>query len=122
MPENQLGSYLKKLRKSNNYTQEYVASCLDIIRQSYSHYETGRTTPNNETLQKLATLYHIPLQNFISLQLGSVPAAENTLSESALCPGLSAQELQLLSSFRRLSPQDQQDITDFIRVKLEREL
>ncbi len=73
-------------------------------------------------LQKLATLYHIPLQNFISLQLGSVPAAENTLSESALCPGLSAQELQLLSSFRRLSPQDQQDITDFIRVKLEREL
>ena len=35
----QLGSYLKKLRKSHKYTQEYVASYLDVIRQSYSHYE-----------------------------------------------------------------------------------
>ncbi len=50
MSKNPLGSYLKTLRKEQNYTQEYVASYLDIIRQSYSHYETGRTSPSIETL------------------------------------------------------------------------
>lgn len=37
-----LEKYLKELRKSYNYSQEYVASQLNITRQTYSHYETGR--------------------------------------------------------------------------------
>ena len=33
---------LKELRKVNNYTQDYVAEVLGVVRQTYSHYETGR--------------------------------------------------------------------------------
>ena len=32
---------LKELRKVNNYTQDYVAEVLGVVRQTYSHYETG---------------------------------------------------------------------------------
>ena len=36
---------LKELRKVNNYTQDYVAEVLGVVRQTYSHYETGKRTP-----------------------------------------------------------------------------
>ena len=45
MSEKTLEMYLKELRKFYNYSQEFVASQLNITRQTYSHYETGRITP-----------------------------------------------------------------------------
>lgn len=45
MTNTSLGSYLKLLRKKHNYSQEFFASKLNIIRQTYSHYETGRIQP-----------------------------------------------------------------------------
>lgn len=119
MSKNPLGSYLKTLRKEQNYTQEYVASYLDIIRQSYSHYETGRTSPSIETLQKLANLYHVPLNAFLNLQLNPAITPEDSANAKACCD-ISAEELQLLISFRRLSPQDQEDIITFMKIKASR--
>jgi len=62
-----LPGYLKELRKSHHYKQDFVASQLDIIRQTYSHYETGRITPPVKALCKLAQLYEIPVENLIAL-------------------------------------------------------
>lgn len=115
--DSQLGTYLKKLRKSHNYTQEYVASYIDVIRQSYSHYETGRVTPGIETLNKLANLYHVPLDEMLALQL------DNAGSTNSYCISLShisPRELELLNAFRSLSERDQQDILDFLRIKSNR--
>ena len=47
---------LKELRKVNNYTQDYVAEVLGVVRQTYSHYETGKRTPDAEAFYKLAGL------------------------------------------------------------------
>lgn len=60
-----LGKYLKELRKSCNYSQEFVASHLNITRQTYSHYETGRINPPVNSLYNLAKLYGIPLENLM---------------------------------------------------------
>lgn len=62
-----LPGYLKELRKSHHYKQDFVASQLNIIRQTYSHYETGRVTPPVKALCKLAELYEVPVENLISL-------------------------------------------------------
>lgn len=115
MKNNHLGIRLKVLRKSHNYTQEYVASYLNVIRQSYSHYETGRTFPSIETLQKLAELYRVPLDAFLSSSLHPDDDAH-----FKACYDISAKELQLLTSFRKLSYQDQEDILAFIKVKADR--
>ena len=112
----QFGSYLKKLRKSHQYTQEYVASYLDVIRQCYSHYETGRTAPGIETLNKLANLYQIPLSELLALQLDH-PVPD---SPRPPLPNLTQRELTLLHSFRELPDHDQQDILDFIQIKAAR--
>ena len=62
-----LEQYLKTLRKACNYSQEFVASHLNITRQTYSHYETGRITPLVNSLYNLAKLYGVPVENFLDL-------------------------------------------------------
>ena len=64
-----LSKRLKELRKINNYTQDYVASALGVIRQTYSHYETGKRTPNSEMLYKLAGLYDISVDDLLHLSI-----------------------------------------------------
>ena len=48
---------LKELRKVNNYTQDYVAEVLGVVRQTYSHYETGKRTPDAEAFYRTITNY-----------------------------------------------------------------
>lgn len=64
-----LPGYLKELRKSHHYKQDFVAAQLDIIRQTYSHYETGRITPPVKALCKLARLYEVPVESLLVLVL-----------------------------------------------------
>ena len=59
MQENPLGEYLKTLRRRCGYSQEFVASKLNIIRQTYSHYETGRIMPPVDSLYHLSKLYNV---------------------------------------------------------------
>ena len=60
---------LRELRKAHSYTQDYVATALGVARQTYSHYETGKRTPDAETLYKLAGLYDISVDDLIQLTL-----------------------------------------------------
>lgn len=64
-----LPGYLKELRKLHHYKQDFVASQLNIIRQTYSHYETGRVTPPVKALCRLAELYEIPVENLLAFIL-----------------------------------------------------
>lgn len=67
MENRKLATRLKELRKINHFNQEYVASYLDISRQAYFHYETGRNIPPAEALVKLAQLYQLPAEEFLTL-------------------------------------------------------
>lgn len=61
MSNEKLAQKLRELRKVNNYTQDYVAEVLGVVRQTYSHYETGKRTPDTNALYKLAGLYNISM-------------------------------------------------------------
>ena len=67
MANKTLEQYLKDLRRSCSYSQEFVASHLNITRQTYSHYETGRITPPVNSLYNLAKLYGVPVESFLEL-------------------------------------------------------
>jgi transcriptional regulator with XRE-family HTH domain len=134
-----LAKRLKDLRKASNYTQEYVASYLNIGRQAYSHYETGRNTPGSETLYSIATLYSIPYQSLVELLVSGnhsysyeMPPFQNSIvndlsdfldymnhpmNEKKL-KLLSVKEKELLYYFEKLSIKDQGDILDFIKIKV----
>lgn len=135
-----LEQYLKDLRKSCNYSQEFVASHLNITRQTYSHYETGRITPPVNSLYNLAKLYGIPVENFlelvvtykINMDFALKPQADkldmtddlsffldfvNAPENSKKFKFLSRMERQLLFYFLLLDKRDQDDILAFMKVK-----
>ena len=135
MDNNKLAIRLRELRKVNHFNQEYVASYLDISRQAYSHYETGRNVPPAEALVKLAQLYQLPAEEFLTL---------STLSLSTSYPGsqefdylddflnfmnhpynniyqsLGKNEKLLIYFFQCLPVADQEDLLECLRIRAQR--
>ncbi len=60
-----LPEYLKQLRMLHHYKQEDIASRLNICRQTYSHYETGRIKPSIRVMCNLAQIYEITLEDIL---------------------------------------------------------
>ncbi len=52
---------LKTLRKQNKKTQIEVAKYLNIDQTTYSGYETGKSNPSLETMEKMADFYSVSL-------------------------------------------------------------
>lgn len=122
MTDKALGEYLKVLRARYGYSQEFVASHLNIIRQTYSHYETGRILPPLEALCSLAELYQVPMDSLLKLVVPIEDAQDSTFSleppvsrNSSL--HLSVKETELISHFRLLDKRDKEDILDYIKLK-----
>lgn len=137
-----LKQYLKELRKTYNYSQEFIASHLNITRQTYSHYETGRVTPPINSLYNLAKLYGTPVESFLDLVVTyeinmdfAKPLKISTDHEiedmnafiefmnvplyQKKCKFLDQQERRLLFYFISLSKRDKQDILSFLKIKYE---
>lgn len=141
--EKTLSQYLKELRKSCGYSQEYVANQLNITRQTYSHYETGRISPPVNSLYNLAKLYGVPVENFMDLAVTysinmdfamqppqsshSIPDDLSLFLEYINEPSrnkkfklLSRKERMLLYYFDQIDQRDQEDIISFLKIKFER--
>lgn len=136
MNEKKLGRYLKGLRKSKGYTQEFVASNLGISRQAYSHYETNRAIPPNDICYKIASLYSISPDDLIAMSLFSNESSDennqhefsDTIEEflsylensdnTKKLRFLSANEKELLFYFDHLCSEDQHEIMEIIKLKL----
>jgi transcriptional regulator with XRE-family HTH domain len=56
---------LRELRREQKLTQEEVAQRLNVTRQAISNYESGRTEPGLDILQKLAEVYKVELTEII---------------------------------------------------------
>lgn len=135
MDEKQLGQYLRTLRKSYGYTQEYVASHLDVSRQAYSHYETSRALPSNEAFYKIANLYGISADSLIEMSLLSDPSISylthpscdedmeqmlaflNNEKNASKLKHLPRKEKELLYYFESISLKDQNEILEILKIK-----
>lgn len=60
------GARLKKARNRKQLTQEQVAKRLGIDFTTISKYENDKSQPDNEILQKLASLYDISVDWLLS--------------------------------------------------------
>ena len=131
---------LKELRIAANYTQDYVASFLGIVRQTYSHYETGKRSPGPEVIYKLAGLYNMDVADLMHLCIeldknvyydAPTPSQDSRDMSEYLTfinndqnrrkyGQLSDDEKQVVFFYRQLSKPDQQDILDFLKIKYHR--
>ncbi len=142
--EKSLGQLLKELRTLNRYSQEFVASMLNVIRQTYSHYETGRIMPPADSLYKLSQLYNVPIERFFAFtdvranyENYTVPNTKSNLDTIAEPPApysihlkkitntvdlnsLTPSDLEMLYYFQNLDIEDKIDILDFLKIKYKR--
>lgn len=62
---NFLRTNLRNLRLACGYTQDTVAAALGVGRSTYSYYELGKTTPDLESIAKLANMYGVSLEQLM---------------------------------------------------------
>ncbi len=135
-----LPARLKELRKVHGYTQDYVASALGIVRQTYSHYESGRRTPGSDTLFKLAGLYGISVDDLMQLTMDidrdifyDAPAPTQTSEDLAgfleyfnnpknmkKYQYFTNLEKELLYWFEKISEADKREIIEIAKIKTRR--
>ena len=140
MESTQLAKCLRELRKVNNYTQDYVASALGVIRQTYSHYETGKRTPNSEMLYKLAGLYDISVDDLLHLSIdldkniyyeapGPTQSSDDLAAYLDFFNNPSNQkkfqyntnlEKELLYYFQKITDSDKKEIIEFTKIKTQK--
>lgn len=138
MKSSLLPQKLKELRKLHHYTQDDIASYLGIIRQTYSHYETGKRSPDAETLYRLAGLYHISVDALLSATLEPLkptpafapPHTDADLTEylnyfhaeeqQKKYAALEPLEKEMIFYFSKLSEEDQREMIAFAKIKAQK--
>ena len=137
MKNSLLSTKLRDLRKAHCYTQDDVAAALGVVRQTYSHYETGSRTPSAEVLFKLAGLYSISIDDLLQLTMDIdrnvyYDAPAPTQSSDDLSGFLeffnnpynqkkyqyfSNLEKELLYFFQKISDEDKKEMIEFMKIK-----
>ena len=94
-----LSHKLKVLREVNDFTQEYVASILDISQNTYSLIEKGETKLTIDRLEKLARLYNMDLVDLLQLNeqtyIGTITHSQGVCAQQVTINGLTDQERKL---------------------------
>ena len=101
---NTFGETLTFYRKQKGYTQQQIADILGINRTTYTKYETSVTEPSIEMLRHLSQLLDV---DFNAL-LGMVLREKDVNDEKP--ETLSPEEVALVQAYRRLSPQQQEEL------------
>lgn len=114
---------LKVIRNQNKLTQQQVADVLGISRSAYCGYETGRRSPDIDTLMSLSKFYGISLEKFI----GKIPANYvyddefiESQPEAHYMAQLSKEETDLIINLRLSNDDAKREIFDLARAKTNR--
>lgn len=61
-----IGKNLKMIRKSNGYTQEKLAECVDVSVRYISDIEQNRSMPSYEVLIRICNIFKVSLDQIFS--------------------------------------------------------
>ena len=96
------GEKLRQARKAAGMTQKDLAQAVHLKHNAVSNWEKGISSPDPETIRRLCEILRMP---------------PNFFFESEESGALSGVEFALFGEVRQLSPEDQQDVLNFIRYK-----
>ena len=109
---------LKIIRKQNELSQQQVADVLGISRSAYCGYETGRRSPDVDTIVKLSNFYRLPLEKFFDNRIPTEYLYDDSYYESQpdtrYLSQLSKSERDLIVSFRKLDFEQQKEILNLV--------
>ena len=114
-----LNQRLKHFRTSSGLTQQQVADVLGLDRSTYAYYESGKTTPDIKSVNKLLKLFNIsyyelmeePDPSDVSI---SDKEPQDDDEDKLHIYDLSKMEKRLVIYFRVLSPNQQKELLNSI--------
>lgn len=100
---------LRKLRKSKRLNQTQLAKELYISPSAVSQYETGRTTPSRETLNRIAIYFNVSPEYLMGTS--KIPEIEEMLNQEYY-PGTTVSEM--LKKIMRITGKDREALLTVI--------
>jgi transcriptional regulator with XRE-family HTH domain len=121
-----LAHTLKRLRENCGYTQQQVADALNIDRSTYTYYETAKTTPDINTIIKLAKIFNVSYSQILEEEEHNPKMKDIGSSEGngfggrnlGLIYELSKAEKQLIIYFRLMTAEEQDSLLKFAGKRL----
>ena len=71
---------LKALRKQKGLTQEELAIRLNVVRQTVSKWESGRSVPDADILMKIADVLDVSLSDLLGAELPHDESQQNEIA------------------------------------------
>ena len=110
-----LNQRLKHFRTTSGLTQQQVADVLGLDRATYAYYESGKTTPDIKSVNKLLKIFNISYYELMDEADPTVPTVNDSDSyddeeDKLHIYDLSKPEKRLVIYFRVLSPNQQKDL------------
>lgn len=99
---------LKECREMRGLSQKEVAATLKVSAPSVSNWESEKTRPTHDNLEKLADLYGVS----VDYLLGRDVPAETQIEKPVPKDELSDDESELLRLFRQLNAEAQARLLD----------
>ena len=96
------GEKLRQARKAAGMTQKELAEAVELKHNAISNWEKGISSPDPATIRRLCDILRMQ---------------PNFFFDTAESDALSGVEFALFGEVRQLSPEDQQDVLNFIRYK-----
>ena len=106
------GMRIRALRQQQNLTQQAVADLLQIDRTTYTKYEAGRVSPDQQGLVRLAEIFGCSVDSLLGVEGGQTVQVANT--EDAPM-SLTKEEQVLLQMFRQLSQEERSELAKTIQ-------
>jgi transcriptional regulator with XRE-family HTH domain len=61
-----IGTNIKNIREIKNFSQEYMASEIDVSQSTYARIESGTAIPKIDRLQRIAEVLEVDLSTLLS--------------------------------------------------------
>lgn len=75
---------LKELRRSNNISQKELAESIGATRDQISNWETGRGTPDPETIKRIAVYFRISADDLLGNKPDELSPDIRTIARAGL--------------------------------------
>lgn len=111
-----LADNLKELRKSHNLSQQKLANLFNVTQQAVAKWESHKSSPDYETLTKLAQFYEVSLDYLLK----SHEDSNDCESDKTLYFKDSKKKFvniePAISKLKSLSPESQMKVIDYIEL------
>ncbi|WP_196601567.1 helix-turn-helix domain-containing protein [Pectinatus frisingensis] len=110
---------IKQLRQENKLTQENLGKKLNIQKSAISKYETGRSRPSLEALQKLSSIFNVSIDTLLEglgMKITTYANDSEHMQPKDLKKFLDQTEIMFDGEIYNLTPEEKEMVMQSLKV------